>query len=612
MASGSPEHPGPFQAMFELLEADIVVFQECKIQRKDLKDDMVLVPGWDVHFSLPKHKKGYSGVAIYTKNATCCPIRAEEGVTGVLCPPNSTTPYRDLPPEEQIGGYPRPQQLESSLDEATLDSEGRCVVLEFPAFVLIGTYSPANRDETRDQFRLAYLRALDARVRNLVRAEKNVILLGDLNVTRNEMDYAGAADQLRKNNMTVEDLLATPARKLLNQLVFGGRAVGEGDQGQPALWDVTRLHHPDRLGMYTCWDTKTNARPGNFGSRIDYILCSDGIKDYFAFSNIQEGLLGSDHCPVFATLKEKVARNGKLVDIKDMMNPAGMFENGERKREWTAKCLLPLSGKLIPEFDRRRNIKDMFTRNANVSNGPKAAASAQKLEPAVGKAGCGERVSLLEASSESMARAKVAAMPKRRVESPGGARPAKKTKQTPTPTPTPHSGQPTIASFFRPKATAEVPKLPSLNTGPLDGGGEGEDAGGGGGGGGDGQTTSTAATGFQRPSPSRYPGPSTQSPSTARPNKIVDPIVSKDSWSKLLAKRVPPKCEHGEPCVSLVTKKAGPNKGRSFYMCARPLGPSGQKESETEWKCGTFIWSSDWTTGSESAASRAAPGSLPS
>lgn len=44
--------------MFDILEADIVVMQEIKIQRKDLHDEMVLVPGWDVFFSLPKHKKG--------------------------------------------------------------------------------------------------------------------------------------------------------------------------------------------------------------------------------------------------------------------------------------------------------------------------------------------------------------------------------------------------------------------------------------------------------------------------------------------------------------------------------------------------------------------------
>ena len=46
------------QAMFDLLEADIVIMQETKIQRKDLRDDMVLVPGWDVFFSLPRYKKG--------------------------------------------------------------------------------------------------------------------------------------------------------------------------------------------------------------------------------------------------------------------------------------------------------------------------------------------------------------------------------------------------------------------------------------------------------------------------------------------------------------------------------------------------------------------------
>ena len=46
--------------MFDILEADIVVFQETKIQRKDLRDDMVLVPGWDCYWSLPKHKKGES------------------------------------------------------------------------------------------------------------------------------------------------------------------------------------------------------------------------------------------------------------------------------------------------------------------------------------------------------------------------------------------------------------------------------------------------------------------------------------------------------------------------------------------------------------------------
>lgn len=47
-----------FQKMFDTLEADIVCFQELKIQKENLTDDMVLVPGWDSYFTFPKHRKG--------------------------------------------------------------------------------------------------------------------------------------------------------------------------------------------------------------------------------------------------------------------------------------------------------------------------------------------------------------------------------------------------------------------------------------------------------------------------------------------------------------------------------------------------------------------------
>lgn len=53
-----------YEAMFETLEADIVIMQEAKIQRKDLTDDMVLVTGWDVFFSLPRDKKGRSSYVV--------------------------------------------------------------------------------------------------------------------------------------------------------------------------------------------------------------------------------------------------------------------------------------------------------------------------------------------------------------------------------------------------------------------------------------------------------------------------------------------------------------------------------------------------------------------
>ena len=352
-----------FPAMFDLLESDIVVMQELKIQRKDLKDDMVLLEGWDCFFSLPRQKKGYSGVGVYTRNATCAPVRAEEGVLGAL-PSPSGVPYRDCPENESIGGYPSSLQIAGlGVDGAALDAEGRCVVLEFPAFVLLGVYAPANSNGMRDDFRHAFHIALDFRIRNLDRLGKRVVLVGDLNVSRDERDTAAAVENCRKAGITHEDYISTPNRRIFNQLLLGGEVVGDRDEKrqQPVLWDTTRGFHPERLGMFTHWEQKTNARPGNHGSRIDFILVSACMRNWVVGANIQEGLLGSDHCPVFIDLADKVQIDGHEVYTKDILNPCGLFDHGVRRRDWQTLGTPAFSARKLPEFTRRQNIKSMFS-----------------------------------------------------------------------------------------------------------------------------------------------------------------------------------------------------------------------------------------------------------
>jgi AP endonuclease-2 len=588
---------------------------------------------------------GYSGVAIYTRNSVCAPIRAEEGITGILCPPSSSTSFCDLPQDQQIGGYPSVTQLANcTLDAATLDSEGRCVILEFPAFVLIGVYSPANRNETRDDFRLGFLNALDARVRNLVAAGKRVFLTGDLNIVQSELDTANAEEQLRKYGMTGEEYMSTPARRLLNQLLVGGKVIGDRDEGreEPLLWDICRGFHPGRKGMFTCWETKINARPGNFGSRIDYVLCSTDWKDWFSDSNIQEGLIGSDHCPVYATIKDVVEISGVTVHIKDIVNPLGMFKDGIRQREWNTKDLLPMSAKLIPEFDRRRNIRDMFAKKpslptaeslAGVSKDEEFERTLESQKPSIPTPPAAEEpLTQIRKSSTSNDRSLVGGTvpdspihnsvsttsahvsPKangKRPAEPSTSRALKRSKSggssaTPvTNKALPAKGQSSLKGFFKPKnlpGGSTAPSAPyeddsqeSSSTTVL-------------------SASSTFSTSISTPEDSQGAMPGAITPrkslgndenrATESPCKtfkmedqqdVIDPIVAKESWSKLLSKRVVPRCEHNEPCVSYLTKKPGVNCGRSFYMCQRPLGPSGQKEKGTQWRCGTFIWSSDWT-----------------
>ncbi|KLJ07425.1 AP endonuclease 2 [Blastomyces silverae] len=612
-----------FEAMFDALDADIVIFQEAKIQKKDLQDDMVLVNGWDCFFSLPKYKKGYSGVVIYTRNSKCCPIRAEEGITGILCLPASVSPFpsptsfRDLPEEAQIGGYPTAEQLAlSDVDASTLDSEGRCMILEFPAFVLIGVYCPANRDETRDGFRTGFVNILDARVRNLVAMGKRVIVTGDLNISGSEIDSARALEEIRKGNLTDSEFVSAPVRRVFNQLVYGGKVIGDKDQGResPVLVDLCRKYHPDRPGMYTCWEQRVNARPGNYGSRIDYVLCDKSMEDWFSASNIQEGLMGSDHCPVFADLKDKVLLDGTEVDILDILNPKGTFENGQRNREYSSAGILPLSGRLIPEFCQRRSIKDMLFRQRSqggsqgsmkAPNSGATTLSAQKTSSDINLSMV-ERPTIPSPSPTPPTTSAASNTPKRPRKGEDGitSRPKRLKRSESSTAPTTRKGQKTLKGFFGPKESSRTPAASTDDE--------------------KGSSNPSAMAGASSPqkgttrNPPPDSSPSCPSGDRCGPEengrqqlqmadtlsyngdydsngRVHDPIANKESWTKLFTKKPPPRCEgHNEPCINLVTKKAGINRGRSFWICPRPLGPTGIKKAGDQWRCDTFIWSSDW------------------
>jgi AP endonuclease-2 len=489
-----------------------------------------------------------------------------------------------------------------------LDSEGRCVILEFPAFVIFGIYSPANSNGERDDFRYGFLNALDMRIRNLIQAGKSVVVTGDLNVSRNEMDTANAFETMKKEGISHEQYISTPNRRIFNQLLEGGEVFGERDEGreEPAMWDICRGFHPDRRGMFTHWEQKINARPGNFGSRIDFILCSLDMKSWFLESNTQDGLMGSDHCPVYAVAQDEVEVLGRKRHVLDIMNPAGYFQDGKRVKEYSVRDVPAFSGKLMPEFDKRRTIKDMFSRkptltpsaSLDIATTPEAvpAFAETALTTATSKAATPPPVSVPPADSPFSVSSQVttvtsnaspAAKPatKRSASDTQSTKSSKRAKSTTSKAASSAStqGQQSLKGFFKPKATAAQHAEPTAEPSST--------------------AQAPAAFSFKQdqlasttPLASIISTPpaslaSTDATSPSFPTD--DPIASKESWSRLFTKPVGPRCEHDEPCKIMKTKKPGFNCGREFWMCTRPLGPSGQKEKGTEWRCGTFIWSSD-------------------
>ncbi|KZP08020.1 hypothetical protein FIBSPDRAFT_939198 [Athelia psychrophila] len=97
-----------------------------------------------------------------------------------------------------------------------------------------------------------------------------------------------------------------------------------------------------------------------------------------------------------------------------------------------------------------------------------------------------------------------------------------------------------------------------------------------------------------------------QDPSTSTPLKDISTSSSACSssaaWSTLLAPLQPPLCTvHREPAQGFTVNKAGPNKGKKFFVCARPVGLCYDKgrveriraEVDHKWKCDYFKWASD-------------------
>jgi len=162
---------------------------------------------------------------------------------------------------------------------------------------------------------------------------RRVVLVGDLNIARDEIDSAHAREAMSKaGGVSFKEL--SKCRMMFDRLL-------EPHQ-EGVMVDLCRRFWPERRGMYTCWEQRERvsdisilgftyltdlfclvgiqARPGNYGklltlcsdvscgcrfshlegARIDYVCCSLDMKSWFSAANIQEGLMvGATPLPNF-------------------------------------------------------------------------------------------------------------------------------------------------------------------------------------------------------------------------------------------------------------------------------------------------------------------------
>lgn len=233
-----------FENTFNSLNADILSLNETKWS--DNENFAFYPEGYHVYFTNSKVRKGYSGVAVFSKI--------------------------------------KPLNVTYGLENGEYDDEGRVITLEFSDFYYVACYVPNAGDGLK---RLDFRMEFEKRMKNyLISLDQNkpVIYGGDLNVAHKEIDLKNPKANEKNPGYTIEERTAF-SELLENNFI-----------------DTYRYKYPDSV-KYSWWSYRFNARANNAGWRIDYFVVSDRLKEKVEDSKIHNDIMGSDHCPIELIIK---------------------------------------------------------------------------------------------------------------------------------------------------------------------------------------------------------------------------------------------------------------------------------------------------------------------
>lgn len=225
---------------------DIFCLQETKASPDQLTEQFLSPLDYSTFFSSCQVRKGYSGVALYSKVE---PLRVMYGM-----------------------GIPE------------FDQEGRFITAEYEDFWLVNAYFPnGGQGPVRLDYKMRFYDAFFTHIEKL-RKEKPVIFCGDVNTAHEEIDLA----RPKANENTTGFL---PQERAWIDEVIGAGYV-----------DTFRYFYPKTTEAYTYWDTITRARDRNVGWRLDYFFVANEFISHIKKAEIHSDIYGSDHCPVSITL----------------------------------------------------------------------------------------------------------------------------------------------------------------------------------------------------------------------------------------------------------------------------------------------------------------------
>ncbi|HEV7802235.1 MAG TPA: exodeoxyribonuclease III [Burkholderiales bacterium] len=171
---------------------------------------------------------------------------------------------------------------EPEFSHPDFDMETRMVQVALGNMVLASVYVPNGGKNYADK--INFMNRLAAWAKQLHDEGREVVLCGDINITRTEMDVH---PRERKPSIIGQ---RPEERELFEQLLLGGNLV-----------DVGRALQPDNDNMFTWWAPWRNMRSRNIGWRLDYVLASKSIAARAESCAVLVDVGTSDHAPVMMT-----------------------------------------------------------------------------------------------------------------------------------------------------------------------------------------------------------------------------------------------------------------------------------------------------------------------
>jgi exodeoxyribonuclease-3 len=171
---------------------------------------------------------------------------------------------------------------EPAFSHPQFDMESRMVVAEAGDLTLASVYVPNGGKDY--QAKLDFMNRLAAWTRQVHDAGRTLVLCGDMNITRTDMDVH---PRERKPGIIGQ----RPEERELFDALLGEHLV-----------DVGRTLDPDNDRLFTWWAPWRNLRQRNIGWRLDYILASPPIAQRAHSCVVMREFGTSDHAPVVATI----------------------------------------------------------------------------------------------------------------------------------------------------------------------------------------------------------------------------------------------------------------------------------------------------------------------